>query len=152
MYRQASVSEGYLVDGRHRPRLALLQAAFALIVVLRQRAIQTTAARRSQKPCPLLAFRRMVSGVGPDVPDERFDPGHVALIVEAKPAEHRVKLIVAQRLDHGSGLEGARLLDRLRPDLDDGVTVEREPFGLVAFRAEPGDDRCRRLDAYGRRP
>ena len=26
-----SVSEGYLVDGRHRPRLALLQAAFALI-------------------------------------------------------------------------------------------------------------------------
>jgi hypothetical protein len=34
----------------------------------------------------LLAFRRMVAGVGPDVPGERIHPGHVALVVEAKPA------------------------------------------------------------------
>ena len=50
-----------------------------------------------------------------------FDAGHVALVVEAQTAENRVEFIVAQSLDHGSGIEGARLLDRLRPDLNHGV-------------------------------
>jgi hypothetical protein len=40
----------------------------------------------SQNPYGLIALRRMVAVLGPDVPDERIHPGHVALVVEAKPA------------------------------------------------------------------
>jgi hypothetical protein len=103
----------------------------------------------SQNPCDLLAFRRMVAALGPDVPGERLDAGHIALVVKAQTAENRVKFIVTQRLDHCSGLEGARLCDRLRPDLSHGVAIQREPFGFISFCAELGDDRRRRLMKAG---
>ena len=45
--------------------------------------------------------------------------------------------LLAQRLDHGIGVERARLLNRLRPHLDHGVPVQRETFGLISLRAEP---------------
>ena len=78
---------------------------------------------------------------------KELDAGHVALGVEAEPAEDRVELMAAQRRDDGVGIEPARLLDRLRPDLDDGVAVERETFGLESLRAELCDHRRRRLMA-----
>ena len=83
----------------------------------------------------------MVSGIGRDVPNEGIDAGHVALVVKAQTPENRVKFVVVQHLNHGSSIEGARLLDRLRPDLNDGVRVQRPALGLVSLRAELGDDR-----------
>ena len=51
--------------------------------------------------------------------------GDVALGVEADAAEHGVEFARAQGVGHRFGLERARLLDRLRPDLQSCVRFKR---------------------------
>ena len=85
---------------------------------------------------PLGRVERGVVALLPDVPDEGLVAVHVALVVEADRAEDGVEFVRAQRRDDRLGFDRAGLLDRLRPDLDPGIGIQRQTFRFIAIRAE----------------
>jgi hypothetical protein len=72
---------------------------------------------------------RRVVALAPDVPHEGVVAGDVALLVEADGAENGVELVGMERRGDRLGFERARFLDRLRPQLNGCVAVDRPRIG-----------------------
>ena len=74
---------------------------------------------------------RRVFTLPPDVPHERLVAGDVAVLVEADCAEQRVEFIAMERRGDRVGFERAGFLNRLRPELNGSVAVDRSRIRLL---------------------